>query len=93
MLRFWFDEHTMADWNTPWHTETHHGEYGKVREREKQRRSIASPPVTTDSHDIVEMGEAHGYGERTGKEKGGKKEEKKMESGGGREVGEKNMIS
>ena len=49
--------------------------------------------MTTDSRDIVEMGEAHGYGERTGKEKGGKKEEKKMESGGGREVGEKNMIS
>ena len=77
MLRFWFNEHTMADRNTPWHTETHHGEDGKVREREKQRRSVVSPPVTTDSRDIVEMGEAHGYGERTRKEKGGKKEEKK----------------
>ena len=37
-------------------------------EREKQRRSVASLPVTIDSRDIVEMDEAHGYGERTGKE-------------------------
>ena len=42
--------------------------------------------MTTDSHDIIEMGEAHGYGERTGKETGGRKEEKKMESGDGREL-------
>ena len=79
---------------------THHGKpehtMVKMGRWEKERnndRSVASPPVTTDSRDIVEMGEAHGYGERTGKEKGGKKEEKKMESGSGREVGEKNMIS
>ena len=52
-----------------------------MREREKQRRSVASLPVTTDSHDIIEMGEAHGYGERTGKETGGRKEEKKRENG------------
>ena len=77
MLRFWFDEHTMVDRNTPRHTETHHGEDGKVREREKQRRSVASLPVTTDSRYIVEMGEAHRYGERTEKEKGERKEEKK----------------
>ena len=57
-----------------------------MREREKQRRSVASSPVTTDSCDIVEMGDAHVYGERTGKEKRGRKEEKKMESGDGREL-------
>ena len=65
----------MAYQNTPWHIETHHGEDGKVREREKQRRSVASPPVMTDSRDIDEMGEAHRYGERTEKEKGERKEE------------------
>ena len=46
----------------------------------------------TDSCDIVEMGETHGYVERMGKETGGRKEEKKkekMESGSGKEVGEK----
>ena len=48
-----------------------------MREREKQRRPVASLPVTTDSRDIVEMGDAHGHGERIGKEKGGRKEEKK----------------
>lgn len=67
----------MAYRNTPWHTETHHGEDEKVRKREKQRRSVASPPVTIDSRDIDAMGEAHGYGERTGKEKEERKEEEK----------------
>ena len=46
------------------------------KEKEKQRRSVVSP-MTTDSCDIVEMGEVHGYGERMGKEIGGKKEGKK----------------
>ena len=52
--------------------------------------------MTTDSCDIVEIGEAHGYGERTGKETRERKEEKKKEKkecGDGREVEEKNVIS
>ena len=48
-----------------------------MREKEREHRSVASPPMITDSHGIVEMGEGHGYGERTGKEIGEGKEGKK----------------
>ena len=68
----------------------------REREIEKQTTSIDGvTSITTDSRGIVEMGEWHGYGERTGKkQEGGKKKNREgMESGGGREVGKKNVIS
>ena len=45
--------------------------------------------MITDSHGIVEMGEGHGHGERTGKEIGEGKEGKKRKSGNDKEMGEK----
>ena len=68
------EDGNMREWERK--KEREEKKWGK-RERERQHRSMASPPVTTDSCGIVEMGEWHGYGERTGKEIGRRKEEKK----------------